>query len=61
MFINEECKNLKVAIDGVELLRNINKKKKPDVLEAHRCPLCSKCCRQDSFFNKHEEYCESVW
>ena len=47
-------------IDGGDLTRNINEKKKPGVLKAYRCPLCSKCFRRDYFFNKHVEYCESV-
>ena len=29
VFIDEECGNLKVVVDGVELARNISKKKKP--------------------------------
>ena len=43
VFIHEECENLKVFFDGGELTRNINEKKKPGVLQAHRCPLCDKC------------------
>ena len=35
MFINEKCGNLKVAIDGGELTRNINQKKTSDVLQAY--------------------------
>ena len=31
MFIDEECGNLKVIIDGGELNRNINRKKKSEV------------------------------
>ena len=31
LFIDEECGNLKVIIDGGELNRNINRKKKSDV------------------------------
>ena len=60
VFINEECGNLKVVVDGVELTRNINKKKKPDVLQANRRPVCDKCYRQDYFFDNHVECCESV-
>ena len=33
VFINEECGNLKVFADGGELTRNINEKKKPDILQ----------------------------
>ena len=33
VFINEECGNLKVFVDGGELTRNINEKKKPDILQ----------------------------
>ena len=40
MFIDEECWYLKVVVDIGELTRNITKKKKPDVLQAYKCPLC---------------------
>ena len=40
MFIHEEYGNLKVFVGGGELTRNINKKKKPDILQAYTCPLC---------------------
>ena len=33
VLINEECGNPKVVVDHVELTRNINQKKKPDVLK----------------------------
>ena len=33
VFIDEECKNLIVVNDGGELTRNINQKKKSDVLQ----------------------------
>ena len=33
MFIDEKCGNLKVVIEGGELTRNINPKKKLDVLQ----------------------------
>ena len=33
VFIDEECENLIVVNDGGELTRNINQKKKPDVLQ----------------------------
>ena len=36
VFIDEDCGNYKVFIDGGELTRNINKKKKYNVLEAYR-------------------------
>ena len=39
VFIDQECWNLKVIVDGGELIRNINKKK-PDILQAYKCPLC---------------------
>ena len=60
VFIHEECGNLKVFVEGLELTRNINEKKKPGVLQAFICPLCEKCFCQEYFFNKHLEYCESV-
>ena len=31
MLIDEECENLKVVVDGGELTRNINQKKKSDI------------------------------
>ena len=31
VFVHEECGNLKVFVNGGELTRNINEKKKPDV------------------------------
>ena len=44
IFINKECENLEVFVDdGGELTGNINKKKKPGVLRAYRCPLIDKC------------------
>ena len=60
MFIHGGCGNVKGFVDGLELTRNINVKKKPGVLQAYRCPLCNKCFRRNYFFNKHVEYCESV-
>ena len=60
VFIHEECANLKVFVYDGELTRNVNKKKKPVVLQAGRCPLCDKVYRREYFFNKHVEYCESV-
>ena len=41
------CGNPKIFVDGTELTRNINKKKKQCVLQAYRCPLCDKCSRQE--------------
>ena len=60
VLISEECGNPKVVADGGELTRNINQKKKPDVLQACRCPLCDKCYRREYFFYKNLEYFESV-
>ena len=42
MFIDEECGNLKLVLDGGELARSISRRKKSDVLQAHRSPLCDK-------------------
>ena len=36
-------------IDGGELTRNTNQKKKPDVLQAYECPPCDKCGRREYF------------
>ena len=60
VFIHEECGNLKVFVDGRELNRIINEKKKPGALQTYRCPLCDKCFMREYFCNKHVEYCESV-
>ena len=60
LFINEECMNLKVFVDGGELIRNINDRQRPDVLQASVCPICNKCHRLVCFFNKHVEFCESL-
>ena len=43
VFIHEECGNLKVFVDGGELTRIINEKKKSGVLQTYRCPHCDKC------------------
>ena len=60
VLINEECWNSKVVLDSGELARNITRKKRSDVLQGCRYPLCNKCYTQEYFFNKHLEYCESV-
>ena len=60
MFINEECGNPNVVVDGGEHTRNISQKKKPDVLQTCTCPVCDKCYSREYFFNKHLKYCESV-
>ena len=60
VLINEECWNPKVVVDGGDLTRNINQKKKLDVLQAYRCPLYDKCNRREYFLNKHLEYCKPV-
>ena len=51
--------NLKVVINDGEITRNIKQKKKSDILQGYRCPLCQKCSRWVYFFHKHVEYCES--
>ena len=51
VLIHEECGDLKVFVDGGELTGNINKQKKPGVLQAYRCPVCDKCYRREYFFN----------
>ena len=42
VFIHEECGSIKAFIDGEGLARNINKQKKPGVLQAYRGALCDK-------------------
>ena len=40
MFIHdEECGNFKVFVDGGKLTGNINKKKKPGILQVYRYPV----------------------
>ena len=46
-FIDEECGNLKVVLDGEYLTRNNNKKKKSEVSQAYRYPLCNECYQWD--------------
>ena len=41
------------------LTRNINKKRKPEVLQAYKCPFWDMCWRHVYFFNKHVKYSES--
>ena len=60
VLINKECWDPKVAVDAGEFACNFNQNKNPDVLQACRCPLCDKCYKRYYFFNKHQEYCESV-
>ena len=50
MFIDEECGNLKVVLDGGEQTRSNNRKRKSEVLQADRCPLCDKSYRRDQVF-----------
>ena len=44
VFIDYKCWNLTVVVDGGDLTRNVNKKKS-DVLQAYKCPLCHICSR----------------
>ena len=39
---------IKSESSGGELTRNTNEKKKSDVLQAYKSPLCDKCCRRGS-------------
>ena len=60
MLIDEDCGNLKVVVDAGELTRNINKKKKPVILKASRCPPFDKYTidkYKNCFLNKFLEYC----
>ena len=43
VFIDNECGNANVVVDGRELTRNITKKRISIVLKAYRSPLCDKC------------------
>ena len=47
MFINEECGNLKVVVDGGELTRNNDRERKSKVLQAYICPLFDECWKRD--------------
>ena len=42
VFINNECGNANVVVDGRELTRNITKKRISVVLKAYRSPLCDR-------------------
>ena len=44
-FIDKECGNANVVVDGRELTRNITKKRISIVFKAYRSPLCGKCDR----------------
>ena len=44
---------IRKLIDGGELTRNTNQKKKPDVSQAYECPPCDKCVRREYFLSKH--------
>ena len=56
VFIDEECRNLKVVIADGELTRNINHQTKEEV----RHFMWQMHCRGGHFFNKQAEYCESI-
>ena len=58
VFTDEECGNLKVFVEVGALIKNVNKKEKPDGLPAYRRPLSDRCYKRE--WNKHVEYCESV-
>ena len=47
MSIDEDYGNLTVVVDGGWLTRSNNRKRKSDVLQAYRSPLCDKCYRRD--------------
>ena len=47
MFINEECGNLKVVVDGGELTRNNDRERKSKVLQPYICPLFDECWKRD--------------
>ena len=42
IFINGECGNLKVVVDGGELTRNNDRKRRSEVLQAYICPLLTR-------------------
>ena len=46
-FIDKEYGKSKVVVDGRQLIRNNNRKRKSEVLQAYRFPLCDKCYRRD--------------
>ena len=51
---------IQVVVDKREPNTSIDKKKKPDVLQAHRFSFCEICYRRERFFNKLTKYFESV-
>ena len=42
IFINGECGNLKVVVDGGEFTRNNDRKRRSEVLQAYICPLLTR-------------------
>ena len=58
-FVDKECENLKVFVDGGDLTRNINEKKSY-FLQAYRYQLCDRQYGRDYFINKHADNYESV-
>ena len=42
IFINGESGNLKVVVDGGELTRNNDRKRRSEVLQAYICPLLTR-------------------
>ena len=59
IFIDEECEDLKVVVDGGQLTRNNKRKRKSKVLPAYRCPLCGKCYNRDR--SKHDFSCGYIF
>ena len=41
--IDQEYENRNAVADGEDLTGNINKRKKPAVLQSYRCQFCEKC------------------
>ena len=59
-FIYEECGDLKVVVDGGELLEILTKRRSQTFCNPIYVHSVRKCCRREHFVNKQVEYCESV-
>ena len=59
-FIYEECGNLKVVVEGGELLEILTKRRSQTFCNPIFVHSVKKCCRREHFVNKQVEYREPV-